>query len=173
MGSGKSTLGRMIMRLSGIDVIDLDQYIEGRFHRSVSQIFDERGEEGFRKIESAMLAEVAEFSDVVIACGGGTPCFADNMELMNSHGTTVWLDAPISDLHSRLCRIRHKRPLIANMTDDELLQFIKTSTTARLPYYSKAKLRFASTELDTRQQAELTARRFLELLNIPVKPRPQ
>jgi len=173
MGSGKSTLGRMIMRLTDLDVIDLDQYIEGRFHRSVSRIFAERGEEGFRKIESAMLAEVAEFSDVVIACGGGTPCFAGNMELMNSHGTTVWLDTPIANLHSRLCRGRHKRPLIANMTDDELLHFIKSSTAARLPYYSKAKIRFVSTELDTCHQAELTARRLLEMLNIPVKPQPQ
>lgn len=173
MGSGKSTLGRMIMRLTGCDVIDLDQYIEGRFHKSASQIFAERGEEGFRKVESAILAEVAEFSDVIIACGGGTPCFADNMELMNSHGTTVWLDTPIDNLHARLCRGRYKRPLIANMTDDELLQFIKTSTAARLPYYSKAKIRFVSTELDTRQQAELTARRLLDMLNIPVKPQPQ
>ena len=75
MGTGKSTLGRAVARLGDIRFIDLDHYIEGRFHRSVSQLFEERGEDGFRKVEQAMLHEVGEFEDVIIACGGGTPCF--------------------------------------------------------------------------------------------------
>lgn len=168
MGSGKSTLGRTVARLTGMEVIDLDQYIEGRFHKSVRELFAERGEAGFRAIESAMLAEVAEFQDVLIACGGGTPCFGDNMKLMNSRGVTVWLNTTLESLHRRLCRGRYKRPLIANMTDDELMEYIKTSTEARRPFYSQAQIEFPSSELETRAEAESTARRFLQLLNITI-----
>ena len=95
MGTGKSTLGRAVARLGDIRFIDLDHYIEGRFHRSVSQLFEERGEDGFRKVEQAMLHEVGEFEDVIIACGGGTPCFFDNMDYMNSRGLTILLEAPL------------------------------------------------------------------------------
>lgn len=168
MGSGKSTLGRTVARLTGMDVIDLDQYIEGRFHQSVSDLFAQRGEDGFRKIESAMLAEVAEFEDVIIACGGGTPCFGNNMDLMNSRGTTVWLNTNLTELHTRLCRGRHKRPLIAGMNDQELLEYIEQSTAKRYPYYSRAQIEFVSTLLDTRSEAEATALRFIKMLNLPL-----
>jgi shikimate kinase len=120
MGCGKSTMGRAVSELTGLPFIDLDNYIECRYHLSVKEIFAQRGEEAFRDIERRMLQEVADFEDVIVACGGGTPCFFDNMEYMNTHGTTVFLNTPIPRLHSRLVRGRHKRPLIANKTDEEL-----------------------------------------------------
>ena len=120
MGTGKSTLGRAVARRGDIRFIALDHYIEGRFHRSVSQLFEERGEDGFRKVEQAMLHEVGEFEDVIIACGGGTPCFFDNMDYMNSRGLTVLLEAPLPCLCRRLWEGRRKRPLIKGMPPQEL-----------------------------------------------------
>lgn len=93
MGAGKTTLGKVLAKDLGLQFYDLDWYIEGRMHKTVAQIFAERGEEGFRTIERNMLHEVAEFEDVVISCGGGTPCFYDNMQYMNAQGDTVYLKA--------------------------------------------------------------------------------
>ena len=84
MGAGKTTVGKELAKLAGLSFIDLDYYIEGRYHKAVSQIFAERGEEAFREIERNMLHEVAEFEDVLISTGGGAPCFFDNMEFMNA-----------------------------------------------------------------------------------------
>ena len=139
MGCGKSTLGRMVSSLTGIDFIDLDNYIEGRYHASVSQLFAERGEHGFRDLERAMLHEVGEFEDVIVACGGGTPCFFDNMDWMNAHGTTVFLDTSTG-------------------------KFIITALDGRMPHYSKAAIVFKSDLMESEKLA--TGRRFVEELNI-------
>mgnify|MGYP002519721885 CR=1 FL=1 len=92
MGAGKTTLGKAFARAMGLTFVDLDWYIEERFHKTVRQIFTERGEDGFRELEKRMLHEAGEFEDVVISVGGGTPCFFDNMEYMNQAGETVFLD---------------------------------------------------------------------------------
>lgn len=154
-------MGRAVSRLSGITFIDLDQYIEGRYHSSVSDIFREKGEDGFRRLEQAMLHEVADFENVMVACGGGTPCFFDNMDYMNSRGTTIMLDAPLPVLHRRLSEGRAKRPLIAGKSDEELMGFITAALDARMPHYSKAMHRFQSDQLETRQQIHDTASRFI------------
>ena len=169
MGCGKSTMGRAVSQLTGVSFIDLDNYIEGRYHMSVKEIFAKHGEEGFRDIERRMLQEVADFEDVIVACGGGTPCFFDNMEYMNAHGTTVFLNTPIPRLHSRLMRGRHKRPLIANKSDEELLEFIKKALADRWEHYAKAQIEFSSERLESRVEIENTAREFIELLSIPLK----
>ena len=169
MGCGKSTMGRAVSQLTGVSFIDLDNYIEGRYHMSVKEIFAKHGEEGFRDIERRMLQEVADFEDVIVACGGGTPCFFDNMEYMNAHGTTVFLNTPIPRLHSRLMRGRHKRPLIANKSDEELLEFIKKALADRWEHYAKAQIEFSSERLESREEIENTAREFIELLSISLK----
>ena len=169
MGCGKSTMGRAVSQLTGVSFIDLDNYIEGRYHMSVKEIFAKHGEEGFRDIERRMLQEVADFEDVIVACGGGTPCFFDNMEYMNAHGTTVFLNTPIPRLHSRLMRGRHKRPLIANKSDEELLEFIKKALADRWEHYAKAQIEFSSERLERREEIENTAREFIELLSISLK----
>ena len=169
MGCGKSTMGRAVSELTGIPFIDLDNYIERRFHLTVKTIFAERGEEGFRDVERRMLQEVADFEDVIVACGGGTPCFFDNMEYMNSHGTTVFLNTPIPRLHSRLMRGRHKRPLIANKNDEELMEFIQKALADRWEHYKKAQIDFSSERLENRSEIENTAREFIQLLSIPIK----
>lgn len=92
MGAGKTTLGKAFARKLNIPFIDLDWYIEERFHKTVGELFTERGEAGFRELERNMLHEVAEFENVVISTGGGAPCFYDNMEFMNRTGKTVFLN---------------------------------------------------------------------------------
>ncbi len=166
MGSGKSALGRALNRLTGLDVIDLDMYIERRFHKSISQIFAERGESGFRSIETAMLDEVSKFEDVIVACGGGTPCFGQNMELMNSQGVTVWLNTPVDTIHRRLCRAKSKRPLIAHMTDEELFDYVSTSIEARRPHYSQAQVELTYSPTETGIDANASALQLLQLINM-------
>lgn len=162
MGSGKSTMGRLVSRATGKEFIDLDHYIENRFHRTVRELFAERGEDGFRQIERSMLHEVADMEDVIVACGGGTPCFFDNMEYINSHGVSVWLEAPVSVLHSRLLRGQYKRPLLAGLNPEELLDFIVEGIEKRREHYSKAQRRFNTALLETEADREITARRFIE-----------
>lgn len=139
MGSGKTTVGRQLAMALGLSFYDLDWYIEMRFHRTVAQIFAERGEEGFREIERNMLHEVAEFEDVVLSCGGGTPCFFDNMDYLNEMGETVYLKAEPEVLAAHLKMGKIDRPLIKGKSDEELQAYICVSLAKREPYYTKAK----------------------------------
>lgn len=166
MGSGKSTLGRALSRATGMPFVDLDNYIEGRYHKTVKEIFAERGEDGFRQVERNMLHEVADFENVIVACGGGTPCFFDNMEYMNRHGITVFLNTSIDKLHTRLMRGRHKRPLIADKNDEELREFIITALEKRMPHYSKAQVSFTSDLLDTESEIDDTVKLFLSQFSL-------
>lgn len=124
MGSGKTTVGHALSQELGLPFYDLDWYIETRMHRTVKQIFDEKGEEGFRKIEHNLLHEVAEFEDVIISCGGGTPCFFDNIDYINRQGETVYLKCTTDVLYKHLKMGKTVRPLLLNKTPDE----VKTSS---------------------------------------------
>lgn len=161
MGCGKTTFGRALATATGLPFIDLDNFIENRFHASVKDIFAERGEEGFRIIEREMLHEVGEFQDTIISCGGGTPCFFDNMEYMNLHGTTLWLKASQECLFSRLTQKREKRPLLANHTDDEIRQIIQTQLESRAPFYSRAVISWQGDSLEDRRQIDTNISEFL------------
>lgn len=162
MGCGKTTLGRALGRRTGLHFIDLDNYIENRFHTTIAELFASRGEEGFRRLEHAMLEEVAAFEDTIVACGGGTPCFHGNMELMNAGGTTVWLDTPRERILERLQRNRSRRPLLAGKSDSELRDFINSAMDSREPFYSQASARFSGQELENREQIDLTTTLFIE-----------
>ena len=166
MGAGKTTLGKAFARAMGLTFVDLDWYIEERFHKTVSQIFTERGEEGFRELEKRMLHEASDFENVVISVGGGTPCFFDNMEYMNQVGETVFLDVDNKVLFRRLKVAKHQRPLLANKTDEELMTFIQEALEKRLPYYTKAKYVFNGEFLENRHQIQQSVERLKELLNL-------
>lgn len=148
MGSGKTTLGKVLARELNLEFIDLDWYIENRFHQSVSQLFATRGEEGFRQIERNLLHEVAEFENVIISSGGGTPCFFDNMEYMNTQGLTVYLKASPETLRTHLRMGKQRRPLVAGKNDEELDAFIRESLDKREPYYNQAQIVFDTGLLD-------------------------
>lgn len=139
MGAGKTTIGKVLARELNMEFYDLDWYIEDRFHRTIPQIFAEKGEEGFREIERNMLHEVAEFENIIIACGGGTPCFFDNMEYMNQQGETIYLNASPAVLKEHLQMGKSVRPLIQGKTPEELEAYIAQSLEVRMPFYTKAK----------------------------------
>ena len=166
MGAGKTTLGKAFARAMGLTFVDLDWYIEERYHKTIRQIFEERGEDGFRELEKRMLHETGEFEDVVISVGGGTPCFFDNMDYMNSVGQTVFLDVDVKVLFRRLKVAKQQRPLLANKTDEELMTFIVEALQKRLPFYSKAKYVFNGERLEDRRQIQQSVERLKELLNL-------
>ena len=138
MGAGKTTIGKILAKDLGIPFYDLDWYIETRMRKKVKQIFDERGEEGFRIIERNMLHEVAEFEDVVVACGGGTPCFFDNTEYMVGQGDVVYLRGTPDVLFRHLKMGKGVRPLLLGKSDEELLEYIKENVKKREEFYMKA-----------------------------------
>lgn len=140
MGCGKSTIGRKVADLLGISFVDLDKYIEERYFKSVPAIFAEEGELGFREKERTSLLEVSQFENVVVGTGGGTPCFFDNMELMNANGITVYIAPDTAVLATRLIKSRTERPLIAGKSRDELISFINNSMLKRTPFYEKSKI---------------------------------
>ena len=161
MGCGKTTFGKALSAATGIQFIDLDFYIEQRYHATVREIFDRYGEDGFRKIEREMLHEVADFEDIIISCGGGTPCFFDNIDHMNERGTTVGLQASNECLFSRLIRKREKRPLLAGHTDEEIRDIISTQLAKREPFYSKAKVIWKGDSLEDRRQIDDNIAQFI------------
>lgn len=165
MASGKTTLGKAFAKACNLSFIDLDWYIEERMHASVRDIFASRGEEGFRQLERNMLLEVSEFEDVVVACGGGTPCFFDNMEIMNSRGVTVFLDTAQDVLFRRLKQAAANRPLVAGKSDDELRQTISEGLERRMPFYSKAEIKLDGSRLESRKQIEDTVEILKNLIN--------
>lgn len=166
MGAGKTTLGKAFARELGLTFVDLDWYIEERFHKTVRQIFSERGEDGFRELEKRMLHEAGDFENVVISVGGGTPCFFDNMEYMNQAGETVFLDVDVKVLFRRLKVAKQQRPLLADKNDEELMTFIVEALQKRLPFYTKAKHVFNGERLEDRHQIRQSVERLKELLEL-------
>lgn len=166
MGAGKTTLGKAFAREMKVPFIDLDWYIEERFHKTIRELFAERGEASFRELERNMLHEVGEFEDVVISTGGGTPCFFDNMEYMNAHGQTVFLDVDVEILFRRLRIAKQQRPILQGKNDDELRAFIVEALEKRAPFYSQARYRFDGGHLESRSQIAGSVCRLRELLEL-------
>lgn len=152
MGAGKTTIGKVLAREMKLDFYDLDWYIEDRFHKKIPDIFADSGEAGFREIERKMLHEVAEFEDVIISCGGGTPCYFDNMDYMNQQGETFFLNAPPSVLKEHLLMGKTVRPLIQGKSPDELELFVSENLQTRLPFYTQAKHTIDIEVIHTKEQ---------------------
>lgn len=140
MGCGKSTIGRKVADLLEISFVDLDKYVEERYFKSVSTIFAEEGETGFREKERSSLFEVSQFEDIVVGTGGGAPCFFDNMEVMNNNGITVYIAPDTDVLATRILKSKTERPLIVGKSRDELILFINDALLKRAPFYEKSKI---------------------------------
>ena len=166
MGSGKTTVGKALSKETGMMFYDLDWYIESRMRKSVSQIFAEKGEEGFRKIEYNMLHEVAEFEDVIISCGGGTPCFFDNMDYLNQQGDVVYLKATPETLYKHLLMAKVERPLLKDKSPEELIAYITEHLKGRAPFYEKAKHVLDVNVLDEYDKIKISVTKLRELLKL-------
>jgi shikimate kinase len=166
MGAGKTTVGKALAKELGVMFYDLDWYIESRMRKTVKQIFEEMGEEGFRHIEHNMLHEVAEFENVVVSCGGGTPCFFDNMDYMNQAGETIYLKASPETLHAHLKMGKGVRPLLLNKTPEEVDVFIREQLKQREPFYEKAKHIIDVNVMDNFDKINNTVQQIRNLLNV-------
>ena len=149
MGAGKTTIGKQIAKHLEWPFVDTDLFIENRYHKAVPDIFAEKGEAFFRKMEQAILQEVTQFENTVISTGGGTPCFFDNMDLMNRTGITVYLKMPVSELLRRLITNKQERPLIKDKSPEELTQFITGSLEKREMWYNRAHIIFLPSPSDS------------------------
>jgi shikimate kinase len=141
MGCGKSYWGKQVAEYTRRPFIDLDQQIESGERKSISAIFASLDEEGFRKLERQYLQQLNEETMSIVATGGGTPCFFDNMAQMKIQGKTIFLDVPEPVLFRRLATERSKRPLLHGLDDEALMTFIYERMATRRPFYEQADVR--------------------------------
>ncbi|UAY52919.1 shikimate kinase [Ferruginibacter albus] len=154
MGSGKTYWGDLWSRSGEFAFVDLDELIESKEKKTISKIFEEKGEQYFRELEAATLRSVTDKKDIIISCGGGTPCFHDNMQWMNAHGVTVYLKASPQHLAKRLMKERQKRPVLSGLNDDELVNFIDQKVKERESFYSRAKIILNVEEMKDKEMPE-------------------
>ncbi|MBI35765.1 MAG: shikimate kinase [Flavobacteriales bacterium] len=138
MGCGKSTLGKKLAKQLGWNFIDLDAFIEKKEGKSISVIFKDHGEDYFRNLETKTLNQLSERSFYIVSCGGGTPCFNNNIEIINQLGMSVYIKLSTDTLYERLKSEKMNRPLIANLTDSKMKLFIDKTLKQRAVFYEKA-----------------------------------
>ena len=138
MGCGKSAVGKSLSKRLNVGFIDFDDYIEKEFGKSISEIFSNEGEEKFREIEHMYLKKLIYKDNIVISLGGGTPCFNNNIELINMNGISFYLEIQVDVLVKRLIEAERKRPLIDGMNEVDLKYFIEANLEKRAPTYKMA-----------------------------------
>ncbi len=170
MGCGKTTVGVELARQTGLEFIDLDDFIQQKEGMTIEEIFDKKGEKEFRKLETAALEEVAKKHDVVIGCGGGTPCHGFNIELMLESGPTIWLKSDLERLIARLLlpQEKAKRPRIAYLADEDVLPLVERELEERSPSYNQAKFYIDSSGIDTAEGLERTIKEIAYVLMLDV-----
>lgn len=142
MGSGKTTLGKKLSRMAKVPFVDLDQLIVEASGLSISDYFELNGEENFRLLEEKTLKSIPTHAGAIISTGGGTPCFSNNITWMNSQGLTLYLNLePKVILNRLLSSERSTRPLLSDMNDDELLDYIEDKLQSRAPFYEEAQIK--------------------------------
>ncbi|HUX85046.1 MAG TPA: shikimate kinase [Chitinophagaceae bacterium] len=138
MGSGKTFWGARLSERLGFPYIDLDAALVDQEGLTVARIFESRGETYFRQVERDLLRGISTQETFVMSCGGGTPCFFDNIEFMNGQGITIWLDPGLDLLLERIQRKKSKRPLVASLSGDALRDYVVSKLEERRPFYSRA-----------------------------------
>ena len=155
MGSGKSYWAERLKKRLKIPAYDLDALIEIMEEKTVAEIFEEDGEEYFRKAEAKMLRLFAEKKRFILSCGGGTPCYHDNMKWMNNNGITIWIDEPAETLAERLSKEKLHRPLIKDLDEIGLKEFLTKKLEERFPFYSQATYRLIGENLNEKTFTEI------------------
>lgn len=148
MGSGKSYWAEKLKKKLKVPAYDLDSLVEMMEEKTVSEIFEEDGEEYFRQAEAKMLRLFSEKKQYILSCGGGTACYDDNMKWMNNHGITIWLDEPVEILVERLSKEKSQRPLIKNLDDAALKDFLDKKLEEREGFYKQAAFRLSKENLN-------------------------
>jgi shikimate kinase len=148
MGTGKTHWGKRWSQAYQIPFVDLDDAIEAAEGKTIPDIFALHGEAYFRDIETKTLRDLSQKKNIIIACGGGTPCFHNNMKWMNDHGITIYLTAPAEIIMKRVMVQQDKRPLLRDMNPIELLAYIEQTIKSREPYYSQAKITLVEENID-------------------------
>lgn len=148
MGAGKTTTARRLAQRLGWEVADTDALFEEKYKISVNDFFNKYDEPLYRKLESEVLKATEGLENVVVSTGGGTACYFDNMEWMNSHGLTVFLHISPKAAVDRVIHSRHKRPLAEGKSEKELTEFVNSHYASRMPFYEQARLTVKSEDLD-------------------------
>jgi shikimate kinase len=157
MGCGKTHWGKQLGEKLQMPFFDLDSLIEEREGKTVTEIFAEMGEEYFRMLEKDVLYMITESHPTfVMACGGGAPCFFNNIDYMKSRGTTVWINCSTDCLYSRLVKEKDKRPLIQNIPNNELRSFIIKKYSDRKIFYQQAQVILAEDDVNLEALIEKT-----------------
>ena len=138
MGCGKTTLGKKLAKHLNYNFIDLDSHIENKTTEKITEIFDKKGEQYFRDLEKESLNEICKMDNMVLASGGGTPCFSDNMQTILAKGICIYLKMKSEDLAERLKKEKNNRPLINQLTGNTLIDFISEKLMEREVFYKKA-----------------------------------
>ena len=148
MGAGKTTAAKRIATRLGWDVADTDAMFEEKYRISIHDFFNKYDETLFRKLESEVLKTTENMENTVISTGGGLACHCDNMEWMNQHGLTVFMQISPKAAVDRVLHSRHKRPLVRGKSEEELMEFVNQHYAARLPFYEQAKITVKSENFD-------------------------
>lgn len=162
MGAGKSAIGVRLARMLNLQFFDLDSEVESRYKMSIPSIFDKYDEACFRKLESTVLRTFSANDNFVLSCGGGTPCFNDNMDFMNSLGTTVYIKLPAKGLAVRIKNSVKKRPLADGKSEDDLAQYVEAMLKHRDQFYSMAKLTVEAAGVDKDHLVEMIVKALSE-----------
>ena len=134
-GAGKSTIGRKLAENLGMGFVDLDLYIEEKYHSAVPLLFQKYGEPAFRQLEYAALSEVLDLENTVIATGGGAPCYADAMAQINAKAVSIYLQLTEDQLVDHLLHSKKKRPLTSHLSESGLREYVRATLPKREPYY--------------------------------------
>ncbi len=163
MASGKSSIGIKLSKTLSIKFIDLDDYIIDKEKMSITTIFKEKGEIYFRNIEHQYLKDILEKEDdFILSLGGGTPCYANNMELINkSNSTSIYLQGSVTTMVKRLIKKKAKRPLIASLGDDKIPEFVAKHLFERRFFYEQAKI---TVKIDEKKKSDV-AKEIVTILN--------
>ena len=163
MGAGKTTAAKRLANSLGWEVADTDAMFEEKYRISVDDFFQKYDEPLYRKLESEVLKSTESLENTVISTGGGTACYFDNMEWMNQHGLTVFLQISPKAAVDRVLHSRHKRPLARGKTEEELMEYVNWHYASRIPFYEQAKITVKSENLDLDSLLE----RIKAILNLP------
>lgn len=153
MGCGKSHISKILSEKINFKLIDLDKEISRRNKLTIPEIFEKKGEIYFRKLERETLEEIlATEENLILSLGGGTPVYYNNMEIINNNSKSIFLKASIGTLTERLSKQKEKRPIIANISDENLPEFIAKHLFERNEYYNKAMI---SVNTDSREPEDI------------------